>query len=83
MQTTHIQMQIYNNLISLIDKAISHLKKFGSYMIKDIIMFKMASHRVKIITVPIEMKIAINQGQSLLLKPLNKEVDTKVTKLGT
>ena len=83
MQTTHIQMQIYNNLISPIDQAMRRLKKLGSYMIKDVIMFKMASHRVKIIIVPIETKIAINQGQSLLLKPSNKEADTRVTKLGT
>ncbi len=74
-------MQIYNNLISPINQAMRHLKKLDSYMIKDIIMFKMASHRVKIIIVPIETKIAINQGQSLLLKSSNKEVDT-ITKLG-
>ncbi len=82
MQTTHIQMQICNNLISPIDQAMRRLKKFDICMIKDVIMFKMASHKVKII-VPIETKIAINQEQSLLLKPSNKEVDTRVTKLGT
>ena len=52
-------MQIYNNLISPIGQAIRHMRKFDIYMIKDVIMFKMARHKVKII-VPIETKMAIS-----------------------